>query len=61
VSATEQDALERDDDGYPVFECEGLFTHWVCPGCGWNDYSEGDIRGERLTCSDCGLEGCVSS
>lgn len=42
------------------FEYEGFFTHWVCPGCGHNDWSEGDIRGEAIECSACGLKGRVA-
>lgn len=43
------------------FENEGLFTHWVCPDCGHNDFTEGDIRGELLECSVCSFEGKVAS
>lgn len=45
----------------PVFESEGWFTHWVCPGCGHNDWDEGDIRGEEIACTNCGLHGIMPS
>jgi predicted RNA-binding Zn-ribbon protein involved in translation (DUF1610 family) len=43
------------------FEYEGFFTHYICPECGYNDWAEGDIRGDDVTCAGCGYEAPVAS
>jgi len=43
------------------FEYEGFFTHWVCPECGHNDYSEGDTRGDPVECPICHTKGVLPS
>lgn len=42
------------------FQCEGFFTHYVCPKCSYNDWAEGDLRGDTVECEGCGFEGEVS-
>lgn len=47
-----------DDD--PDEEVTGyLYTHWDCPYCGEANESEGDVKGEEVTCDECGRKAVI--
>lgn len=51
----------QEADEQPEFEYEGFFTHYICPKCGWNDWAEGDLRGEEVRCEGCNYVGRIPS